>query len=1408
MDIRKTIVPKKNGGGTTINYGFSSTVNNSGGNTNINTDNLVVNNLNSEYITASQINVINANISNANINNANVTNINANHITSDVIEGITGTLSYLTVDNTLNTYDLNVTHNALINFLQTEGAVLNGTTLFDILIGDSLTVSNLEVLKSAHFFELIIDKIKAAGGSILVTPADGFNVESTYTYNRPKYDSSRNSYTLYWQAAEDTYQALMAYVGKTLSDVKEGISDFNPPATLIQNMWQAGDQAICEEFNAIEGTNYNASNQYWWRVVKSASTEPILLEKTQGEYAFYNWIEVYAKNSNSQQEQNVVDGDTKIVEGETTYGNANPPKVGDTVAMLGNRNCNTSGASDDLKRRGSAIYLATYRSIDRDLTPPLFATYKGIDNFNLSSPSVRQNKIDANGTTLKGNFISESGDIIDGKSYRIIPSTNIITSTTNNNVTTVAPSLLQINYLYQDNGQATTSPTVPQGYILGWSTYDSNSTLINSGTITPLDASAISLPNNLDRLELELYTMDGSNKKVRDALSMKVTSLSNLKDGKNGEYTMLIYKDQLKTIQEAPTISSGIHPPTIPTGWTTYMPNVSLETYNIWASTGTVKYDSNNDIIPSNWSAAVQVNGINGIDGQTGPQGPVGPTGPTGPDGQTGADGLDGITRKLLPLRDACVIELEYSGTNQLNVTGKFSTDMQYQVIEIDANNNLTTINLSSNQNYKISSSFYNSSNQVINAYKEGNTQTSYTGAWTYPVDPNFAFWGWNSTNSYAYLNDNTYYAGSSSYNWLRDINGGTDYSADYRDFYKLITSTDGNMINRTPNRMEVKLLYRKTTASAWKTVDSLLYDIVLPSKGIFEHNEYMLRSVLYGSWGSGDNTIYGLSSINQTVKSISLSVEDHEQRIDGAEQNISDLTITASGISSTVTNLSTDLHDNYSTTTVTQSMINQSADEISLTVSKLGGSNVAATSITKSQSSLLGRNIGISVNSRYSGYEVATAPSTYVWKTDMFDSWYIAFSGNIDMQTVDDDMTNYIDNSYPATYYKGVETCVFSSTALPAPTNSGSPNISLGTKVSFDIIKDHTATSKYTTSIYVKRKTNNASKSFTLIAVNAVISDYAPASENVTIYGSSLDSTGDAYVQYYVNDNEWHRLYITYTPKATAPNISTYFRIYRSANASDGNDWLICMPQINAGSIQPYSVGLTEGGEYSAFKRTGIDIEQGKITLQADKVTFTDSTGTINDKISIDPTTGTLNAVNGTFSGIMTANINYTPFVDPQETSRETNSSEISGNVTHRIYNLSPTVQGGCRFFKPNSAGAPGGSMDILDLTTSGILDGTQILIYRPWPISQMDTSMVGLRCSTGLRLAFNFHELDNNEPITSIRQNFIIDWGGCVECIFIGGIWYMMHGKVTVTKTQALDNSIISLEFIPDTDTISISF
>ena len=67
---------------------------------------------------------------------------------------------------------------------------LNDVSSNNITNSDTIKTKNLEVTGSAHFFELIIDKIKAAGGAVLFTPANGFKVDIV--------ESVTDGYKLYW----------------------------------------------------------------------------------------------------------------------------------------------------------------------------------------------------------------------------------------------------------------------------------------------------------------------------------------------------------------------------------------------------------------------------------------------------------------------------------------------------------------------------------------------------------------------------------------------------------------------------------------------------------------------------------------------------------------------------------------------------------------------------------------------------------------------------------------------------------------------------------------------------------------------------------------------------------------------------------------------------------------------------------------------------------------------------------------------------------------------------------------------------------------------------------------------------------------------------------------------------------
>lgn len=270
-----------------VSVNSSSSGSDSGGSSSETFNNLTVNNdltVNGK-ITASDIEATDINTTNIIATTANLTTINSTNI-----------------NNTNNITTKNLKSNNITNT-------------------DTITTKNLEVTGSAHFFELVIDKVKAAGGAVLFTPCDGFSIDIV--------EAVTNGYKLYWRCRD---------------------ADGNQR----DNMWQQQDQALCQSFNSAKvGTSHDVSNKYYWSLVTEVSDTQNPVEKN-GEYYHY------------------------IVISTTTCDGTVNPESGDDIVMLGYR-----GKDDD--NRQSALYISAYSSLDSGLTAPLLAQYRGIDDFDLAS---------------------------------------------------------------------------------------------------------------------------------------------------------------------------------------------------------------------------------------------------------------------------------------------------------------------------------------------------------------------------------------------------------------------------------------------------------------------------------------------------------------------------------------------------------------------------------------------------------------------------------------------------------------------------------------------------------------------------------------------------------------------------------------------------------------------------------------------------------------------------------------------------------------------------------------------------------------------------------------------------------------------------------------------------------------
>lgn len=257
--------------------------------------------------------------------------------------------------------------------LTVNGASITGgiTNFGDITnIGD-ITTENLTVTGLAHFFKVIIDEIKSAGGSLMLTPADGFVVdyieEGTVNYLVPGYTDpvSLPYKRLWWKKTDGS--------GRTR-----------------HNMWQEGDQAFCKTTNLDDGKG-TLSNKQWWGYVLGAGEDKCAIDGTTYDC---NYIDVCTDTKQSFEWPVQGGGKAARTMFAAGTGFSSPSAIAeqDNVVQLGHRATKADMLSDgsnynwtDIKSRGGATYIASYASADVQLVAPLLAFYKGIDNFDLLS---------------------------------------------------------------------------------------------------------------------------------------------------------------------------------------------------------------------------------------------------------------------------------------------------------------------------------------------------------------------------------------------------------------------------------------------------------------------------------------------------------------------------------------------------------------------------------------------------------------------------------------------------------------------------------------------------------------------------------------------------------------------------------------------------------------------------------------------------------------------------------------------------------------------------------------------------------------------------------------------------------------------------------------------------------------
>lgn len=232
---------------------------------------------------------------------------------------------------------------SFFNGIENNGNIRNKG---DIINSGNIMTKNLTVTGKATFFELEIQKAKAAGG-MSVNSAGTFHVD----------------------AVEETPDGFVCYQRAE----KDGV-------TLLQTC-EPKDQMMCSNgMNILKG---GKGNHYYWRLATKAPKE-VVTHTIDGKEE--KCLKLVLSKTDRHKLKN-----------ESPQDIGDIPKVGDDLVQIGNR---------DNKERQSVMMSCAYNSFDPELKPSYWAHYMGVNDYDISKH--RYTWFAANGSQVTGNFKVQS----------------------------------------------------------------------------------------------------------------------------------------------------------------------------------------------------------------------------------------------------------------------------------------------------------------------------------------------------------------------------------------------------------------------------------------------------------------------------------------------------------------------------------------------------------------------------------------------------------------------------------------------------------------------------------------------------------------------------------------------------------------------------------------------------------------------------------------------------------------------------------------------------------------------------------------------------------------------------------------------------------------------------------------
>ena len=229
----------------------------------------------------------------------------------------------------------------------------------DITNSGNIMTNNLTVTGKATFFELEIQKAKAAGG-MTVNSAGSFHIDAV--------EETPEGFECYQRAEKDGVKLLQTCEPKDQMMCSNGMNSLP--------LQGKGDQTN-------DGKPHAIGNHYYWRLATEAPKE-VVTHTIDGKEE--KCLKLVLSKTDRHKLKN-----------ESPQDIGDIPKVGDDLVQIGNR---------DNKERQSVMMSCAYNSFDPELKPSYWAHYMGVNDYDISKH--RYTWFAANGSQVTGNFKVQS----------------------------------------------------------------------------------------------------------------------------------------------------------------------------------------------------------------------------------------------------------------------------------------------------------------------------------------------------------------------------------------------------------------------------------------------------------------------------------------------------------------------------------------------------------------------------------------------------------------------------------------------------------------------------------------------------------------------------------------------------------------------------------------------------------------------------------------------------------------------------------------------------------------------------------------------------------------------------------------------------------------------------------------